>query len=110
MSYTLSSTATYPYNDDGTCEFRDGWPCIEPFSLIPYMAALTTKLKFSTSVLKLPIRNPVIVAKHVTSVQVLTGNRFELGIGLSPWKEDFLATETDYATRGARMEHMVIMV
>jgi len=110
ICYPKDGDATYPYNDDGTRDFLEGVPFIEPFSLIPYMAALTTKLKFSTSVLKLPIRNPVIVAKQVTSVAVLTGDRFELGVGLSPWKEDFLATETDYTTRGARMEHMINII
>ena len=79
--------------------FLDGVPFIDPFSLTAWMAAVTTRLKFSTSVLKLPIRNPVLLAKQVTSIAVITDNRFELGIGLSPWKEDFLATGTDYNSR-----------
>jgi alkanesulfonate monooxygenase SsuD/methylene tetrahydromethanopterin reductase-like flavin-dependent oxidoreductase (luciferase family) len=107
ICYPKDADSKYPYNDDGSREFLDGVPFIEPFSLVPWMAAVTSKLKFSTSVLKLPIRNPVILAKQVTSVAVLTGNRFELGVGLSPWKEDFLATETDYDTRGQRMEHIL---
>jgi alkanesulfonate monooxygenase SsuD/methylene tetrahydromethanopterin reductase-like flavin-dependent oxidoreductase (luciferase family) len=110
ICYPKDADSKYPYNDDGSREFLDGVPFIEPFSLIPWMAAVTTTLKFSTSVLKLPIRNPVILAKQVTSVQVLTNNRFILGIGLSPWKEDFLATETDYASRGKRMEHIIAII
>jgi len=110
ICYPKDADSKYPYNDDGSREFLDGVPFIEAFSLIPWMAAVTTKLMFSTSVLKLPIRNPVILAKQITSVQVLTGNRLVLGIGLSPWKEDFLATETDYASRGARMEHMIAII
>jgi alkanesulfonate monooxygenase SsuD/methylene tetrahydromethanopterin reductase-like flavin-dependent oxidoreductase (luciferase family) len=75
-----------------------------------WMAAVTTKLKFSTSVLKLPVRNPVLLAKQVTSIAVITGNRFELGIGLSPWKEDFDATGTDYKSRGERMAQMIEII
>ncbi len=110
ICYPKDADSKYPYNDDGSREFLDGVPFIEPFSLIPWMAAVTTTLEFSTSVLKLPIRNPVILAKQVTSVQVLTGNRFVLGIGLSPWKEDFLATGTDYASRAKRMEDIIAIL
>lgn len=110
ICYPEHADSKYPYNDDGSREFLDGVPFIEPFSLIPWMAAVTSKLKFSTSVLKLPIRNPVLLAKSITSVAVLTNNRFELGIGLSPWKEDFDATGTDYASRGERMGEMIEII
>jgi hypothetical protein len=40
-------------------------------------------------VLKLPVRDPVLVAKQATSVAVLTGNRLVLGVGSSPWREDY---------------------
>jgi alkanesulfonate monooxygenase SsuD/methylene tetrahydromethanopterin reductase-like flavin-dependent oxidoreductase (luciferase family) len=110
ICYPQDGDATYPYNADGSREFLDGVPFIEPMTLIPYMAALAPKLMFSTSVLKLPIRNPVILAKQVTSVQVITGNRLVLGVGLSPWKEDFAVTGTDYASRAARMEDMIAIL
>jgi probable F420-dependent oxidoreductase len=110
ICYPENADSKYPYNDDGTREFLDGVPFIEPFSLIPWMAAVTTTLKFSTSVLKLPIRNPVILAKSITSVAVLTNNRFILGVGLSPWKEDFAATGTDYHTRGKRMDEIIEII
>jgi len=110
ICYPKDADSKYPYNDDGSREFLDGVPFIEPFSLIPWMAALTTKLAFSTSVLKLPIRNPVILAKQVTSVAVLTNNRFVLGVGLSPWLEDFAATGTDYHSRGKRMEQIIEII
>ena len=42
-----------------------------------------------TFVVKLPVRNPVLVAKQVTSTAVLTGNRLVLGVGTSPWREDY---------------------
>jgi probable F420-dependent oxidoreductase len=107
ICYPKDADSKYPYNDDGSREFLDGVPFIDPFIVTAWMAAVTTKLKFSTSVLKLPIRNPVLLAKQVTSIAVITGNRFELGIGLSPWKEDFAATGTDYKSRGARMVEII---
>jgi alkanesulfonate monooxygenase SsuD/methylene tetrahydromethanopterin reductase-like flavin-dependent oxidoreductase (luciferase family) len=111
ICYPEHADSKYPYNDDGSREFLDGVPFIEPFTLVPWMAAVTTTLKFSTSVMKLPIRNPVLVAKSLTSMAVLIGeDRFMFGVGLSPWEEDFAATGTDYHSRGKRMEQMIEII
>ena len=89
ICYPEESDARYPYNPDGTREFLDGKPFLEPFSLIPAMGAVTETLRFITFVLKLPIRHPVLVAKQVSSTAVLTDNRLLLGVGTSPWPEDY---------------------
>ena len=78
------AASTYPYSPDGTREFLDGKPFLEPFSLIPALGMVTTGCRFQTFVLKLPIRHPVLVAKQATSTAVLTGNRLVLGVGTSP--------------------------
>ena len=108
--YPAESDATYPYNADGTREFLDGKPFIEPFTLIPALAAVTERLRFTTFVVKLPIRNPVIVAKQVTSVGVITGGRFGFGVGTSPWPEDYVATGSEWRKRGARMNEMIEII
>ena len=76
IAYPEHSDATYPFNPDGTREFLDDKPFLEPFSLIPALGAVTSTIRFVTFVIKLPIRHPVLVAKQVASVAVLTGNRF----------------------------------
>ena len=68
-------------------------PFLEPFSIIPAMFA-TTKFEFSTSVYKLAPRQAVTTAKFVTTLGVMTNNRFHFGIGVSPWYEDFLQLES----------------
>ena len=108
--YPAESDATYPYNGDGTREFLDGKPFIEPFTLIPYLAAVTERIRFTTFVVKLPIRQPVLVAKQVTSVGVMTGGRFGFGVGTSPWPEDYVATDSTWAKRGARMDEMIEII
>lgn len=108
--YPEESDATYPYNGDGTREFLDGKPFIEPFTLIPYLAAVTETIRFTTFVVKLPIRQPVLVAKQVTSLGVMTGGRFGFGVGTSPWPEDYVATATQWAKRGARMDEMIEII
>jgi probable F420-dependent oxidoreductase len=110
ICYPENSDSKYPYTPDGNREFLEGRPFIEPFSLIPAMAAVTERLRFTTFVVKLPIRLPVIVAKSATSVAVLTGNRFAFGVGLSPWPEDFQVTGQDWKSRGKRMDEMIEII
>lgn len=110
ICYPAESDTTYPYNSDGNREFLDGKPFIEPFTLIPALAAVTQQLRFTTFVVKLPVRDPVLVAKQVTSVGVITAGRFALGVGTSPWPEDYMVTGTDWARRGARMNEMIEII
>jgi alkanesulfonate monooxygenase SsuD/methylene tetrahydromethanopterin reductase-like flavin-dependent oxidoreductase (luciferase family) len=49
----------------------------------------------------------VLVAKQAMSVAVMSGNRFSLGVGISPWPEDFEITGVPWAGRGARMNEMM---
>jgi alkanesulfonate monooxygenase SsuD/methylene tetrahydromethanopterin reductase-like flavin-dependent oxidoreductase (luciferase family) len=102
ICYPEVSDSTYPYTADGNREFLDGKPFLEPFSIIPALGAVTRRMRFSTFVMKLAIRNPVLAAKSATSVAVLTDNRFVFGIGLSPWPEDFhgLSTGEYYSFKG----------
>jgi len=110
ICYPERSDSLYPYTKDGDRGFLEGRPFLEPFSLIPALGAVTERLRFTTFVVKLPIRQPVLVAKQAASVAVLTGDRFGFGVGLSPWPEDFEATGTDFASRGARMDEMIEIV
>jgi len=110
LCYPEVSDSRYPYTPDGSREFLEGKPFIEPFSLIPAMGAVTERLRFTTFVVKLPIRQPVLVAKQATSVAAITGDRFGFGVGLSPWPEDFQVTGTDWKSRGRRMDEMIEIV
>ena len=110
ICYPEVSDSKYPYTPDGDRRFLEDKPFIEPFSLIPALAAVTERLRFTTFVVKLPIRQPVLVAKSVTSVAVLSNDRFAFGVGTSPWPEDFAVTGTEWKTRGARMDEMIEII
>ncbi len=110
ICYPQHATSTYPYSPDGTREFLDGKPFLEPFSLIPALGAVTTRLAFVTFVLKLPVRNPVLVAKQATSTAVLTGNRLLLGVGTSPWREDYDILGVPWERRGRRMDECIDII
>ncbi|HXQ61744.1 MAG TPA: TIGR03619 family F420-dependent LLM class oxidoreductase [Acidimicrobiales bacterium] len=110
IAYPEHSDATYPFNPDGTREFLEDKPFLEPFSLIPALGAVTSTIRFVTFVIKLPIRHPVLVAKQVASVAVLTGNRLGLGVGTSPWPEDYALVDVPWAGRGARMDESIAVI
>ena len=105
--YPEHSDTKYPYYGDGGREFLEGKPFIESFILVPALAAVTERLRFTTFVVKLPIRPPVLVAKQAASIAVLSNNRFGFGIGVSPWPEDFAATGVPWKGRGKRMDEMI---
>ena len=105
-----TASADYPYSDDGQRFFPPETPFLEPWVAIPAMAAVTERLRFFTMVLKLPIRQPLLVAKTVGSAAVLSGNRVALGVGVSWIPEEFEWLGSDYATRGARTDECIAVI
>jgi probable F420-dependent oxidoreductase len=110
ICYPEHADSRYPFSPDGTREFLEGKPFLEPFSLIPALGAVTKRLRFVTFVLKLPVRNPVLVAKQATSTAVLTGNRLVLGVGTSPWREDYEVLGVPWEHRGRRMDEDLAII
>ncbi|HEY1443455.1 MAG TPA: TIGR03619 family F420-dependent LLM class oxidoreductase [Acidimicrobiales bacterium] len=110
ICYPEVSDTTYPFNPDGSREFLEDKPFLEPFSIIPAMGAVTERIRFVTFVVKLPIRHPVLVAKQMTSTAVLTDDRLVLGVGTSPWPEDYEITDVPWARRGRRMDEMITVM
>ncbi|WP_040796690.1 TIGR03619 family F420-dependent LLM class oxidoreductase [Nocardia higoensis] len=110
IAYPRDSDATYPYTPDGSREFLEDKPFPEAFVLSAAVAAATTKLRLTPFVVKLPIRPPVLVAKQAASVAVLSGNRLGLGVGISPWPDDFEIMDVPFEKRGARMDECIDIV
>ncbi|WP_433566349.1 TIGR03619 family F420-dependent LLM class oxidoreductase [Nocardia sp. CA-151230] len=110
IAYPAESDSTYPYTADGNREFLDGKPFIETFVLSAALAAATTTLRMTPFVLKLPIRPPVLVAKQASSLARLSNNRFALGVGISPWPEDFQMMGVPFEKRGKRLDECIEIV
>jgi probable F420-dependent oxidoreductase len=98
----------YPYADTGAIrEYIGAMPFIEPLIAMSWMAAVTTKIRFYPSVLKVPTRQPLVLAKALSSLAVLSGERILLGAGLSPWREDFTFNGVDFEKRGKLMDECI---
>ncbi|MFI7689913.1 LLM class flavin-dependent oxidoreductase [Nonomuraea sp. NPDC049655] len=94
------SDASYPYALRGYWEFLKDKSYIETFVLAAAMGAATSIIRFTTFVLKLPIRPPVLVAHQASSIACPTSNRLDLGVWLSPWPEDFAAMGVPWSQAG----------
>ena len=103
-------SADYPYSADGGRYWDATTPFVDPFVAIPAMAAVTERLKFFTNVLKLGIRDPLLVAKTVSSAAAMADGRVGLGVGLSWIPEEFAWLGKDMSTRGARTNEAIEII
>lgn len=110
IAYPFESDSKYPYTPDGSREFLDGKAFIETFVLIAALGAATTTLRFTPFVVKLPIRPPALVAKQAGSLTALIGDRLALGVGTSPWLEDYELMGVPFARRGKRMDECIEII
>lgn len=107
LAYPKESDSSYPYTETGDREFLEDKAFIETFILAAAMSSVTTTLRFLPFVLKLAVRPPALVAKQASSLAWLSGNRLGLGIGLSPWPEDFTLMGVPWERRGKRMDEQI---
>lgn len=100
-------SADYPYSSDGARFWAPDTNFVDPFVAMSAMAAVTERISFTTNVVKLPIRDPLLTAKQLASLAVLSRERVSLGVGLSWIPEEFAWTHTDMRTRGKRCDEMI---
>jgi probable F420-dependent oxidoreductase len=111
LFFPQRTDSEYPYADTGVIrEYIEAMPFIEPLVAMSWMAAVTRKIRFYPSVLKVPTRQPLVLAKALSSLAVLCDERILLGAGLSPWKEDFSYNGVDFAKRGKLMDECIIIL
>jgi probable F420-dependent oxidoreductase len=82
-------------------------PFHDPFVLFAYLAGITRRLHFRTNILILPLYPTAIVAKQAAELQMLSGGRFELGVGISWSPDEYAALGQEFTTRGRRLAEQV---
>jgi probable F420-dependent oxidoreductase len=95
-------TSWYPYSADGTIAVPPGADWLDPLMGLTFAAAVTSRIGLATGVLLLPEHNPVLVAKQAATLDVLSGGRFTLGVGIGWSAEEFAALGIPFARRGPR--------
>ena len=82
----------------------------EPFVLFGYLAAMTQRLELVTGIIILPQRQTALVAKQTAEIDVLSGGRLRLGIGIGWNAVEYEALGEDFHTRGQRVEEQVALL
>ncbi|MFI6362735.1 TIGR03619 family F420-dependent LLM class oxidoreductase [Nocardia sp. NPDC050630] len=110
LFYMQSTSAKYPYTADGSRFWGPETPWVDPLIGATAMAAVTSRIRFYTNVLKLGSRNPLLLARQVGSVANLSGNRFGFGVGIGWAPEEFEWCGVPYVARGARVDEMIEVI
>lgn len=106
--FPQKTESDYPYADtEAVRQYIGASPFIEPIVAMTTMAAVTKKIRFYPGVMKVPVRQPLLLAKALSSLAVISDNRIALGAGLSPWKEDFTYNNTLFEKRGQLMDECI---
>ncbi|MEV6240112.1 LLM class F420-dependent oxidoreductase [Lentzea sp. NPDC051838] len=82
-------------------------PMLDPLVGLGFVAAVTSTLELGTGIVILPQRNPLVLAKQVASLDVLSGGRFTLGIGTGYLEPEFAALGVPFADRGRRTDEYI---
>ncbi len=102
-----SPGSRYPYSADGRIAVPAEADWLDPMLALTYAAAVTTRIGLATGVLLLPEHNPVVTAKQAATLDVLSGGRLTLGIGIGWSADEFAALGIPFARRGRRTAEYV---
>ena len=94
----------YPFAADGRITWKVEADYLEPVVVLSAMTSITTTAELGTSVLILPMRNPILFAKQAACIDVLSGGRLVLGVGVGWLREEFEALGADFKSRGAVLD------
>jgi probable F420-dependent oxidoreductase len=111
LFFPRTTESDYPYADtDNIRAYISATPFIEPFVAMTWMAAVTKTLRFYPAVMKVPVRQPLVLAKALGSLAVISNNRVSLGAGLGPWREDFTYNGVAFEKRGRLMDECIEII
>lgn len=92
----------YPYAEDGKLR-GDPKGVFDPFTILTWLAAHTSRVRLATGICIVPQRDPVYLAKHVAELDRLSRGRFDFGVGVGWQREEYEALGIDFDSRGRRM-------
>jgi probable F420-dependent oxidoreductase len=92
-----SAGGTQPTGPDGH------W--LEPMTLLSVIAGMTSRVRLGTNILQAALRRPVVLAKSTATLDVLSGGRLDLGVGVGWQREEYQAAGLDFVGRGRLLDH-----
>ena len=103
LLYPLNPKAPYPATADGSLPvaYRRS---LDPLAILAYLAAATSRVRIGTSIINLPYHNPVLLARELTTIDVLSDGRLDIGFGVGWSPDEFEAVGVTMRDRGRRAE------
>ncbi len=77
----------------------------EPMSLLAALSGVTTQIRLGTGILLAALRRPVVLAKSAVTIDVLSGGRLDLGVGIGWQREEYVAAGLNFKARGRLLDH-----
>jgi probable F420-dependent oxidoreductase len=102
--------SVYPYDSSGRVGLTADSPIPDPLDLLAFLAGQTSRLGLATGVLVLPNHHPVVLAKRAATVDVLSGGRLRLCVGVGWLKEELEACGVDFDSRGRRADEQLAVL
>jgi probable F420-dependent oxidoreductase len=103
IAIPLASGSRYPYNEDGRYPWDPAIPYLDALTTLTWVAAVTRRVRLGISVLILPMRHPLPVAKAIATLDHLSGGRVMLGVGAGWLEEEFTLLGHPFHDRGRRL-------
>lgn len=100
-------TSYYPFAADGVATWASDQPWVETVVVLATAAAVTHRIRIGTAVLIAPQRNPVLLAKQIGCLSAVSSGRIDLGVGAGWLREEFEALDSDFDSRGPRLEEWI---
>jgi probable F420-dependent oxidoreductase len=100
----------YPFAADGRANWPSDTPYLDALIALALTAAATSRARIGTAVLVLPLRQPVVLAKQLASLDAASGGRLTLGAGVGWLREEFEALAVPFADRAALFDEWVALL
>ena len=81
----------------------DGW-WLEPLAVLTFVAARTQRIRIGTSILLAALRRPAVLAKQLSTIDVISNGRLDVGVGVGWQREEYTACDLDFDRRGAHLD------
>lgn len=99
--------SAYPYSPSGKMPGGETAPIPDPLAWLSHVSALTNTVRLATGIVILPQRNPVVLAKEVATIDVLSGGRMTLGVGIGWLAEEFKVIGIPFEERTQRTDEYI---
>ena len=100
----------YPYTEDGAMWWPSDTPWPDPWVTLAAMGAVTSRLRLASNICIAAMRDPITLAKAVSTASVLSNGRIVLGVAAGWLREEYELMGVDFGSRGRRLDELLVVM